>query len=165
MFKENPLPIILFSCFVVLVTAVMQYQQPEYSFFYGGYIIAILLTIFLKDDGYTRIFGFFGLTMVLVSSFYPDSTIPSTQLLLQHLFSGVVIIMTMIAAVLACRKIRGGSGFHLALAFIIGVAFILFDKFAMVFSTKGNLPPLIAAWIPDIIFAIVALWLYKKAPK
>lgn len=99
MFKENPLPIILFSCIVVLVTAVMQYQQPEYSFFDGGYIIAILLTIFLKDDGYTRIFGFFGLTMVLVSSFYPDSTIPSTQLLLQHLFSGVVIIMTMMLVI------------------------------------------------------------------
>jgi len=76
-----------------------------------------------------------------------------------------VIIMTMIAAVLACRKIRGGSGFHLALAFIIGVAFIVFDKFAMVFSTKGNLPPIIAAWIPDFLFALVALWLYKKAPK
>ena len=29
----------------------------------------------------------------------------------------------------------------------------------------GNLPPIIAAWIPDIVFAFVALWLYKKAPK
>lgn len=76
-----------------------------------------------------------------------------------------VIIMTMIAAILACRKIRGGSGFHLALAFIIGVAFIIVDKFAMVFSTKGNLPPIIAAWIPNFSFALVALWLYKKAPK
>jgi lipopolysaccharide export system permease protein len=76
-----------------------------------------------------------------------------------------VIIMTMIAAVLACRKIRGGSGFHLALAFVIGVTFIVFDKFAMVFSTKGNLPPIIAAWIPNFIFSLVALWLYKKAPK
>ena len=76
-----------------------------------------------------------------------------------------VIIMTMIAAILACRKIRGGSGFHLALAFIIGVSFIICDKFSMVFSTKGNLPPIIAAWIPNFIFALVALILYRKAPK
>lgn len=76
-----------------------------------------------------------------------------------------VIIMTMIAAVLASRKIRGGSGFHLALAFIIGVSFIIFDKFAMVFSTKGNLPPLLAAWIPNILFTGIAIWLYKKAQK
>lgn len=76
-----------------------------------------------------------------------------------------VIIMTMIAAILACRKIRGGSGFHLALAFIIGVTFIILDKFSMVFSTKGNLSPFIAAWLPNIIFAFVAYWLYKRAPK
>jgi len=76
-----------------------------------------------------------------------------------------VILMTLIAAILAARKIRGGSGLHLALAFIIGVAFILTDKFSMVFSTKGNFPPLIAAWLPCFIFSGVALYLYKKAPK
>ncbi len=76
-----------------------------------------------------------------------------------------VIVMTLIAAILACRKIRGGSGFHLAFAFIIGVTFIVFDKFSMVFSTKGNLPPIIAAWLPDFIFALIALWLYRRAPK
>ncbi len=76
-----------------------------------------------------------------------------------------VIIMTMIAGILACRKIRGGSGFHLALAFIIGVFFIVIDKFSMVFSTKGNLPPMIAAWIPNVFFAVVAYLLYRRAPK
>ncbi len=76
-----------------------------------------------------------------------------------------VIVMTMIAAILACRKVRGGSGLHLALAFIIGVTFIVFDKFSMVFSTKGNFPPLIAAWLPCVLFAGLALWLYKRAPK
>lgn len=76
-----------------------------------------------------------------------------------------VIVMTLIAAILACRKIRGGSGLHLALAFIIGVTFIVFDKFSMVFSTKGNFPPMIAAWLPCFLFAGLAFWLYQKAPK
>ena len=76
-----------------------------------------------------------------------------------------VIVMTMIAAILASRKVRGGSGLHLAMAFIIGVTFIVFDKFAMVFSTKGNFPPMIAAWLPCLLFAVLAFWLYKKAPK
>jgi lipopolysaccharide export system permease protein len=76
-----------------------------------------------------------------------------------------VIIMTLIAAILAARKIRGGSGLHLAFAFIIGVAFILTDKFSMVFSTKGNFPPLIAAWLPCLVFSGVAFYLYRKAPK
>lgn len=76
-----------------------------------------------------------------------------------------VIVMTMIAAILACRKVRGGSGLHLALAFIIGVTFIVFDKFSMVFSTKGNFPPIIAAWLPCFLFAGLAFWLYRRAPK
>ncbi|WP_253271551.1 PAS domain-containing sensor histidine kinase [Flavihumibacter sp. ZG627] len=99
MFKENPLPIILFSFAVIMATAVMQYQQPDYSFFDGGYIIAILLTIFLKDDLYTRIFGFTGLAFTVISFFYQDSTISISQVLLQRLFSATVIIMTMMLVI------------------------------------------------------------------
>jgi lipopolysaccharide export system permease protein len=76
-----------------------------------------------------------------------------------------VIIMTMIGAVLASRKIRGGSGFHLAAAFVIGVLFEVTNRFSMVFSTKGNLPPILAAWMPDVLFALIAYWLYRRSPK
>lgn len=80
-------------------------------------------------------------------------------------YAVAVIIMTMIAAILASRKIRGGSGLHLALAFIIGVSFIMCDKFSMVFSTKGNFPPIVAAWFPNFLFGILALYLYRRSPK
>ena len=99
MFKEKPLPLILFSCAVILATAFMQYQQPDYSFFDGGYIIAILLTIFLRDDLYTRIFGLAGLFFTIISFWYPNSNLSFSQVLMQHLFSGVVIIMTMMLVI------------------------------------------------------------------
>ncbi len=76
-----------------------------------------------------------------------------------------VVIMTMIGAILASRKIRGGSGFHLAAAFVIGVLFEVTNRFSMVFSTKGNLPPVIAAWLPNVFFALIAWWLYSRSPK
>lgn len=76
-----------------------------------------------------------------------------------------VIILTMIGAVIASRKIRGGSGAHIALGIILAATFILMDRFSTIFSTKGNLPPLIAAWIPDLVFTFVAIYVYKKAPK
>lgn len=76
-----------------------------------------------------------------------------------------VIVMTLIAGILASRKIRGGSGFHMALAFVIGVSFILVEKFSMVFCVKGNLNPLIAAWLPASVFGLLTLWLYQRAPK
>jgi lipopolysaccharide export system permease protein len=76
-----------------------------------------------------------------------------------------VLLLTLIGAIIAGHKVRGGSGSHLALGFIIAAVFIITDRFSTIFSTKGNLPPLIAAWIPNIIFVWVVYYLYKKAAK
>lgn len=76
-----------------------------------------------------------------------------------------VILLTFIGAVVASRKVRGGSGVHLAIGFIAGASFILTDRFSTIFSTKGELHPVLAAWMPNIIFAFVAYWFYKRSPK
>lgn len=76
-----------------------------------------------------------------------------------------VLILTMIGAIVAGRKTRGGSGLHLAIGIGIASLFIISDRFSTVFSVKGNLPPLLAAWIPNIVFGLVAWRLYLKAPK
>ncbi|MFV0607142.1 MAG: LptF/LptG family permease [Niabella sp.] len=76
-----------------------------------------------------------------------------------------VVLLTFIGAVIACRRTRGGSGLHLALGIIIAAVFVIADQFSTVFSIKGNFPPLLAAWVPNIVFALVALRLYKITPK
>ncbi len=76
-----------------------------------------------------------------------------------------VLILTFIGAVVAGRKTRGGSGLHLAIGIGLAAAFILSDRFSTVFAVKGNLPPLIAAWIPNLVFSLIALNMYRKAPK
>ncbi len=76
-----------------------------------------------------------------------------------------VLLLTMIGVVVASRKQRGGSGLHLALGIVIAAFFIVSDRFSTVFATKGNFPPLLAAWLPNIAFAAVAYWLYRKTPK
>jgi lipopolysaccharide export system permease protein len=76
-----------------------------------------------------------------------------------------VIIMALIGAIMACRKVRGGSGLHLAIGIVIAALFVVMDKFSVTFSTKGNLPPILAAWLPNIIFSGVACILYARAPK
>jgi lipopolysaccharide export system permease protein len=76
-----------------------------------------------------------------------------------------VIILTLIGVIIASRKVRGGSGLHLALGIVISAAYIVFMQFSTTFSIKGNLNPLLAVWIPNIFFAIVAFWLYRRAPK
>jgi lipopolysaccharide export system permease protein len=76
-----------------------------------------------------------------------------------------VLLLTLIGAVVASRKTRGGSGLHLAIGIGIAALFILSDRFSTVFSTKSNLPPLLAAWIPNIVFSFVAYYMYRNAPK
>jgi lipopolysaccharide export system permease protein len=76
-----------------------------------------------------------------------------------------VFLLTLIGAIVAGRKVRGGSGVHLAVGFMIAALFIITDRFSTIFSTKGNLPPLIAAWIPNAVFVFVVVYLYRKAPK
>ena len=76
-----------------------------------------------------------------------------------------VLLLTLIGAIIAGKKTRGGSGMHLAMGIIIAATFIISDRFSTVFATKGNFPPLLAAWVPNIVFSIIAIWLYRKAPK
>jgi lipopolysaccharide export system permease protein len=76
-----------------------------------------------------------------------------------------VLLLTLIGAIIAGRKTRGGSGLHLAIGIVIAAIFIVSDKFSTTFSIKGNLPPVIAAWLPNIVFSFVAWLLYARAPK
>src|SRR5436190_11356063 len=76
-----------------------------------------------------------------------------------------VLLLTMIGAIIAGRRTRGGSGLHLALGIVIAALFILSDRFSTVFSVQGNFPPMLAAWLPNTLFSFVALYVYLRAPK
>jgi len=78
-------------------------------------------------------------------------------------FAGM--ILTTIGACIACRKIRGGSGLHLALGIVISALYIMFMQISTTFSSKSNLDPLISVWIPNVIFGMVALFLYRRQIK
>lgn len=76
-----------------------------------------------------------------------------------------VLILTVIGVALASRKVRGGSGVHLAVGVLLCVVYILFSRVSLVFATQGNFSPWLAAWTPNIIFGFIAFYLYKNAPK
>ncbi len=76
-----------------------------------------------------------------------------------------VLLLTIIGVVIASRKTRGGSGMHLALGIVIAAIFIISDRFSTVFAINSHFPPLIAAWLPNVVFSFVAYWMYRKTPK
>lgn len=74
-------------------------------------------------------------------------------------------ILTIIGVAVSSRKVRGGIGAQLGAGLVIAFSYILFMQFSSQFSISGSLPPLIAVWIPNFIFMIVAIVLYRLAPK
>lgn len=71
-------------------------------------------------------------------------------------------ILTIIGACIASRKIRGGSGLHLALGIVISAIYIMFLQLSTTFATKASLDPLIAVWIPNAVFTVFAYILYLR---
>jgi lipopolysaccharide export system permease protein len=63
------------------------------------------------------------------------------------------------------RKVRGGIGFNLGLGLALTFMYILFMQVFTVMATFGNFPPLLAVWIPNILFGVIALVLVRMAPK
>lgn len=74
-------------------------------------------------------------------------------------------ILTLMAVSLSSRKVRGGTGVHMAIGITLCFAYILFMQFANEFAKSGVMLPWLAVWLPNIIFAFIAIFLYKKAPK
>src|SRR5258706_477953 len=66
---------------------------------------------------------------------------------------------------LASRKVRGGIGFHLGVGIALSFAYIVFMQIGTTYASKGEFPPLLSVWIPNIIFAAIAYYLFRKAPK
>jgi lipopolysaccharide export system permease protein len=76
-----------------------------------------------------------------------------------------VFILALIGVSLSTKKVRGGIGMQIGTGLILSFSYILFQQLASQFSLKGNLDPMLAIWIPNLIFAFIAAFLYKIAPK
>jgi lipopolysaccharide export system permease protein len=75
------------------------------------------------------------------------------------------LILTIIAVAMTSRKSRGGLGPHIVAGMGLGVTYMAVQQFASTFATKGDLHPLLASWIPNIIYAAISIYLIIRAPK
>lgn len=73
-----------------------------------------------------------------------------------------VVILTILALSLSSTKRRGGIGINLALGIVIAFVFIFSFQALLIISEKGTLNPFLAVWLPNIVFGILAVYLYLK---
>lgn len=74
-------------------------------------------------------------------------------------------ILTAIGLSLSSRKVKGGMGLHLGIGLGLSFSYILFQTVSSTFAVNGSMPPVIAVWIPNILYSFIAVYLYFKAPK
>ena len=74
-------------------------------------------------------------------------------------------ILTLIGVSLSSRKVRGGTGLHIGIGITLCFTYIMCNRVFEEFAKSGSMPVGLAVWIPNIIFAFIAVYLYRKAPK
>src|SRR5580700_6181043 len=96
MFKIKSFNIILTCCLLILCSSLFQWFNPGLWFPDWGYIAAILLSIFLKFDGYSKIFGAVSLVLILLFYFYHNGGTEVHKVIPLLLFSLMTVIMTVL---------------------------------------------------------------------
>lgn len=74
-------------------------------------------------------------------------------------------ILTIMGVALSSRKRRGGIGWNIALGIALAFTYILFMRFSQMFVHTDVMSPAVALWLPNVVFAIIAMVLYRWAPK
>lgn len=76
-----------------------------------------------------------------------------------------IFILVFMGAIVSSRKSRGGTGLQIALGFALSFVFILFFTLFRTFAEAGAAPAIVAVWIPNIVFGIISLLMYKYVPR
>ncbi len=74
-------------------------------------------------------------------------------------------ILTIMGVALASRKKRGGTGWNMGIGIGLSFSYILFIRFSEMFVFTGTLPPYLALWVPNLIFSLIAYFIYSRAQK
>ena len=74
-------------------------------------------------------------------------------------------ILTIIAVALSSRKVRGGMGMQLGTGIALCFSYIMLGRVFEQIAVSGSLEPWICVWLPNMIFSVIAIFVYLKAPK
>ncbi len=73
-------------------------------------------------------------------------------------------ILTIIGVSLSSRKRKGGMGLYLGIGLALSFSYILLQTISSTFAINADTPPMLAAWIPNLLYAIIAYYCYRQAP-
>lgn len=74
-------------------------------------------------------------------------------------------VFTLMGVGIASRKVRGGTGVHLVLGVVLCLLYVFTMKMTTVAATNSAFNPMLAVWIPNLVFGLIGALIYWKAPK
>ena len=77
--------------------------------------------------------------------------------------TAAAFILTLIGMTLSVKKQKGGMGVNIGIGLVLSFSYILFMTITQTFAQSGLTSPFVAMWIPNIIYIIIALILYRRA--
>ena len=77
--------------------------------------------------------------------------------------TAAAFILTIIGMSLSSRKVKGGMGINIGIGLVLSFSYILFTTVTSTFAVSGYTSPFVAMWIPNVLYAFIAIYLYRKA--
>ena len=77
--------------------------------------------------------------------------------------TAAAFIMTLIGMSLSSKKVKGGMGINIGIGLVLSFSYILFSTVTSTFAISGYTTPFIAMWIPNVVYLIIGIFLYRRA--
>lgn len=81
----------------------------------------------------------------------------------RYAMTAAAFILTIIGLTLSSRKVKGGMGVNIGIGLVLSFTYILFTTVTSTFAISGYTSPMVAMWIPNIVYSFIAIYLYRKA--
>ena len=83
----------------------------------------------------------------------------------RYAMCAAAFILTVIGMSLSSRKVKGGMGINIGIGLVLSFSYILFTTVTSTFAISGQASPMVAMWIPNIVYMVIAVVLYRKAAR
>lgn len=83
----------------------------------------------------------------------------------RYAMTAAAFILTVIGMALSSRKVKGGLGLNIGIGLVLSFSYILFMTVTQAFAISGKASPMVAMWIPNFIYVIIAVYLYSRVSK
>lgn len=81
----------------------------------------------------------------------------------RYAMTAAAFILTLIGMALSARKVKGGMGINIGIGIVLSFSYILFMTVTSSFAVSGLTSPMVAMWIPNVIYTVIAIILYRRA--